>query len=240
MSQLPLIQTAFSHTMTLPDKVNLNYRPFVGREEKVLLLAVESDNTLDLAKAVLDVTNSCVEGYTFDDKPIYYTEFALVNIRAKSVGEDQDLRVSCEKCDELNDLTVNLEDVQFTDARTPEQMEIDATNGVTIKLKELSFQDVLNRPVLMNKGKETGLYYEMVDAVIQEVETPDNLVVFSNEERKDRNAFVDSLPSGVHEGLRNFINETPTTFIDVDFKCKKCYHQNKGRRLEGLENFFGS
>jgi len=238
---LPIIQTGFTHSMTLPGNVNLNYRPFTGKEEKVLLLSIESNDSISLAKAILDVTNACVENFTFNDQPLYYTEYALSQIRGKSVGEDQELQVLCKKCEHPHKITADLEAIKFSgEPRTGEAATIEVADNIHIGLRELTLGDVLKNPKLINNNKEASLYYEVLDVVVDTVQTTDDIMKFSDESKADRENFLDSLSSPTHQKLREFIDGTPTAYLEVPFVCKSCGEDNKDRRLEGIENFFGS
>ena len=94
---LPTIATP-TYELTLPSTgKKLKYRPFLVKEEKLLILALESKNQAEITNSVKDVLRECVitKGIKIDDLPTFDIEYLFLNIRAKSIGEDINLIVTC-------------------------------------------------------------------------------------------------------------------------------------------------
>ena len=94
---LPTIVTP-SYELTLPSNgKKVKYRPFLVKEEKILILAIESGNTQDITRAIKDVLKNCIQtrGIKVDQLPTFDIEYLFLNIRAKSVGESVELIVIC-------------------------------------------------------------------------------------------------------------------------------------------------
>ena len=94
---LPKISTP-TYELTLPSTgKKIKYRPFLVREEKVLILAMESENTTQITNAVKNTLKDCIQtrGIKVDELPTFDIEYLFLNIRGKSVGESVDLVVTC-------------------------------------------------------------------------------------------------------------------------------------------------
>ena len=112
---LPTITTP-TYELNLPsnDK-KIKYRPFLVKEEKILILAMESEDTKQITNAITDVLNSCIitRGVKVDNLPTFDIEYLFLNVRAKSIGEVVDLVVTCSDDGETKvDVAVNLDDIK--------------------------------------------------------------------------------------------------------------------------------
>lgn len=112
---LPTIATP-TYELTLPsNNKKVKYRPFLVKEEKILILAMESEDTKQITAAITDVLNACIltRGVKIDSLPTFDIEYLFLNVRAKSVGEVVDLVVTCEDDGETKvDISVNLDDIK--------------------------------------------------------------------------------------------------------------------------------
>ena len=112
---LPTITTP-TYELNLPsnDK-KIKYRPFLVKEEKILILAMESEDTKQITNAITDVLNSCIitRGVKVDKLPTFDIEYLFLNVRSKSIGEVVDLVVTCSDDGETKvDVAVNLDDIK--------------------------------------------------------------------------------------------------------------------------------
>ena len=112
---LPTIETP-TYELKLPSSSKkIKYRPFLVKEEKILILALESKSQNEITNAVTDVLKKCIltRGIKVDDLPTFDIEFLFLNIRGKSVGEDIDVKIICPDDEETEvTINVNLDDIK--------------------------------------------------------------------------------------------------------------------------------
>ena len=94
---LPTIVTPTFELTLLSNGKKIKYRPFLVKEEKILILAIESNSMKDISRSIKDVLKNCIftKGVKIDDLPTFDIEYLFLNIRARSVGESIDLLITC-------------------------------------------------------------------------------------------------------------------------------------------------
>ena len=94
---LPKISTPIYDLVLPSTEQKIKYRPFLVKEEKLLVLALETENTKEISNSVQQVLNNCIQskGVKVDKLPTFDIEFLFLNIRAKSVGEDIEVNLIC-------------------------------------------------------------------------------------------------------------------------------------------------
>ena len=142
---LPTIATP-TYELTLPsNNKKVKYRPFLVKEEKVLILAMESEDTKQITTAITDVLNACIltRGIKIDSLPTFDIEYLFLNVRAKSVGEVVDLVVTCEDDGETKvDISVNLDDIKV-ERNKKHKKDIKLDNNLSLRLKYPSMEQFI-------------------------------------------------------------------------------------------------
>ena len=142
---LPTIATP-TYELNLPsnDK-KVKYRPFLVKEEKILILAMESEDTKQITAAITDVLNSCIltRGIKIDKLPTFDIEYLFLNVRAKSVGEVVDLVVTCQDDGETKvDVSVNLDDIKV-ERKKEHKTDIKLDKNLSLRLKYPSMEQFI-------------------------------------------------------------------------------------------------
>ena len=142
---LPTIATP-TYELTLPsNNKKVKYRPFLVKEEKILILAMESEDTKQITAAITDVLNACIltRGVKIDSLPTFDIEYLFLNVRAKSVGEVVDLVVTCEDDGETKvDISVNLDDIKVERNKKHKQ-DIKLDKNLSLRLKYPSMEQFI-------------------------------------------------------------------------------------------------
>lgn len=226
---LPVLE-APTYNLSVPStKKKLKYRPFLVREEKILMIAQESENETQILQAVKDIITSCTfEKIDVNNIPMYDIEYIFLKIRAKSVGEVVSFQLKCEECGEYNKVEVNLEDVEVQFPQKEIDTNIQLNDSIGITLKPLRMSDI-------KKGDD-----QITDAIIATIDTiydSDNVYSASACSRKEMQEFVDSLSHQHLEKIQEFILNQPTLKHTIEYTCEKCGHKNS-YELNGLQSFF--
>ena len=142
---LPTITTP-TYELNLPsnDK-KIKYRPFLVKEEKILILAMESEDTKQITNAITDVLNSCIitRGVKVDKLPTFDIEYLFLNVRSKSIGEVVDLVVTCSDDGETKvDVAVNLDDIKV-ERKENHKTDIKLDKNLSLRLKYPSMEQFI-------------------------------------------------------------------------------------------------
>ncbi len=210
----------------------VSYRPFIVKEEKVLLIALESNQYSMIANSIKDIVNTCTfEKLEMNTMPVFDLCYLFLNIRAKSVGETAEPTFLCQNCECANSVEVNLTDIQVIKEDTHTN-KISLGEGLGILMKY---------PVLV---PETPDGMEVGDASVKSVCDCIDMIYTNEEVHKAKDykpeelsEFVENLTHKQFESILKFFTTMPKISHTVEFKCVKCKEENE-IELEGLGDFF--
>jgi len=232
---LPQITTP-EFTTTLPSTgEKLSFRPFLVKEEKILLMAQEGKDKNEIQKAVSNILEECIKNpITVEDLPMFDIEWLFIQLRSKSVGEVIDLKikhVENKECLHLNPIEVNLEELEMTkDPNHKNIIMIDDNIGVTMRyptLKLLGDKDP--------QGLDPSKILDIICDCILNVFDKDQVY---NEFTKDEiDKFVGDLDQKQLGKFMDFFKTMPKIEHTIKYKCEKC-GQDVEHKLTGLVDFF--
>lgn len=233
---LPVVN-APKYDLTLPSTgERVSYRPYLVKEEKILMVAMESKDQSQMLQALKDVISACTEGGVNVGKlPVFDLEYLFLKIRSKSVGETSDLILKCTSCDAKNDYQVNLDDVAVQgEIKKDVKIKVTEDIGVVMKYPQV---DNIQRAVSTGETKGLDLALASIVSSIDSIYDKDNVYPAENETQEELVNFVESLNSDQFQKLAEFFDELPTLRHNVTFKCIKCGEANESS-IEGLQSFF--
>jgi hypothetical protein len=216
-------------------KKRISYRPFLVKEEKVLLMALESQNRKQIMSAMNDIVDTCTFG-EIDAKnlPVAELEYIFLKLRSKSVGENSHIGVKCQSCGETHEMDINLEDIVLT-TKDVADTKIMLTDSVGVIMKYPNTEDV-NRSI-DEKKSDIENTYAVIASCLDKVFDAENVYDVSTQTKKEVQDFIESLNKQQFEKIRLFFEGLPKLTHDVSFKCEKCGNDNN-IKLEGTESFF--
>lgn len=235
---LPKIDRPIFET-ELPSGATVKYTPFRVKEEKLLLIARESEEGKDMVQAVRQVINNCtVDEINVDAMPSFDLEYLFVQMRSKSVGEVADLfyqhrngiNSKEEECDHVQNVKVNLNDIQIIHAEGHSQT-MDLNDDFGIKMKYPSLGMVEN---IKDKDPVEALV-ELVSLCIESVYTDEE--VFEPDSVTEAKEFMEGLGQKELDVLEKFFSTMPKNKLVVKYTCDKCGDKEEFT-LENLADFF--
>jgi len=219
----------------------IKYRPFLVKEEKILLTALEADDTKALSGAVKQIVNNCVQGELDVDKlPTFDIEYLFLRLRAKSVGEKVTIGLKpwdCSKkegglCENTTDVEINLEEVKVDKNNAPSsKIMLDDKIGIKMKYPDI---DTINLSGTTSEAAGMDVIRGCVDMIFTGEDTHER-DSFTDEELDE---FIDSLNSQQFKLIKDFFDNMPVLKHTVKYKCNTC-GEKKETTLQGLNSFFG-
>lgn len=215
----------------------LVYRPYLVKEEKVLMIAMESNDQGQMIRAVKDIINSCTDGMIDSNQmTMFDLEYMFTQLRAKSVGETTKVSIACKSCEHMNEVDINLSNAKVSNVNDSSK-KIQLTDKVSVLMKYPTVNDVQSLQSEEQKS-EIDLIFDLIIASIDSIYSGEEIFDAKDQSKKEMADFVDSLNSEQFNKIRSFIENTPAVNITAQFDCVKCNAHNE-TELKGLSNFFG-
>ena len=236
---LPKISTP-TYDLVLPSNgKKIKYRPFLVREEKVLILALESQDIKQISNAVKSTLKSCVQtrGVKIDDLPSFDIEYIFLNVRAKSVGESLDLVITCP---DDNETTVNAQiytdDIEVVkDPEHDNEVPLDAK--LTLKMKYPSMDQFIKNN--FDIGDATvDESFEIVASCIDTIYDASDVWSASDCTKKELVEWVGDLNTAQFKEVEKFFTTMPKLSHTMKVTNPKTKVESEVT-LEGLASFFG-
>ncbi len=237
---LPIIETA-TYELTLPSKdVKVKYRPFLVKEEKVLLMALESKSQEDMTTALKQICHACTFGtIDINTLPLFDVEYIFLQIRAKSVGEIAKLKLLCPDDKET------YADVEIDLSKVEVHVDEDHTNNIVLDDKK-KIGIVMSYPTINSvdpskdvKGMKTKQMFDLLVNSIHQIYEGEKMHSPADYSKEDLNKFVESLDSKAFQSVNKFFDTMPKLKQEVELENPKTKVKSK-RTLSGLQDFFVS
>lgn len=223
------------HELNLPSTgEKVRYRAFTVKEEKLMLIAKESNDTAQIVLAVHQVLNNCLIDKTIDDLAVFDIEYLLVLIRSKSINNVIDFVINDPETDEEIKLKLDLDTIKVikSDGHTN---KIKLNNDYTIFMKYPGF-DLFSVFSDEEKIKDPLVYYDVMVSCIDKVVSEETVYKFSDFSKKEIDDFMDDLNGDVIENIKTFFDTMPVLRHEIK------YTNNTGKEMtfviEGTESFF--
>ena len=233
---LPKLNDKPKYELVIPStKQNVRFRPYLVKEEKILMMAMESEDQMQIFQAIADTIEACVEEYIDKSKLTSFDiEYMFVKIRAKSVGESITITPTCDACEGDNEVKIVLDDLVVD---VPESNDVITLNDdINIKMKYPTYLGMLDKSILESKSP-TEQTFSMILKCIESVLTEDEIMLFADETPKAQMDFVESLSSSQFDMIRKFIEEMPQVTYDASYECSACNTKHE-LILKGMNDFF--
>lgn len=237
---LPRLNELPQYELVIPStQETVKYRPFLVKEQKVLILALESQEQRQVLHAILNCIDACIEGINVKSLATFDVEYIFSQIRSKSVGETTTVTLSCNKCEEYTPIKINLEEIKLENEIDTKVKHIQLSPEIAIEMKYPSYHEFLETKSVKEGATEgVNMVFDLMSSCINAVILNDEeRISVQNESPQEIENFVNSLNSEQFEKVTGFVESIPKIAMNVDFTCEHCNTANT-RTLEGLTDFF--
>ena len=235
---LPKISTP-TYELEIPStKKKIRYRPFLVKEEKILIIAMESQSDTEIANAVKDVLSTCIltKGVKVDSLSTFDIEYLFLNIRGKSVGEDVEVMVTCPDDNKTKvPVRVNLDDIQIITSEEHNR-DIKLDNQLMMRMKYPSINEFIKSNFTTNEIKPEDTF-DLIISCIEQIYNEEESWSTSDCTKEEMNEFLDQLNSNQFKEIEKFFETMPKLSHTIKVKNPKTNVENS-IKMEGLSAFF--
>ena len=240
---LPKIDAPIFTTKLISTGKEVKFRPFTVKEEKLFLMAYESEDSKTVSDTVNQILRNCILDKTkVEDLPLFDIEYLFLNLRARSVGEVVKLNYRCnnmvhegdeeKKCNNRVEIDVNLLDIHpEINEKHNNKIELTPKLGIVMKYPTM---ELINTA---NVEDEIDIIIEMILKCIDFIYDEDNIYYAKDASKEELLEFVESLSTKDLEKVKEFFETLPKLNKTVQFKCNKCGY-TEDITVEGLQSFF--
>ena len=236
---LPKIATP-TYELELPSTgQSVNYRPFLVKEEKLLVLALQSEDTKQITTAIKAVLKSCVltKGIKVETLPTFDIEFLFLHIRGKSVGEELELRIICPDDKETEvPITLDVDDIKVqTNDEHNKQIKLD--DNLMMELKYPSLDEFIKNNFDFKEGNQMEQSFELIGTCIDKIYNEEEVWATADCTKKEVKEFLESMNSSQFKDIEKFFETMPKLSHTIKVTNPKTKVESEVV-LEGLASFF--
>jgi hypothetical protein len=236
---LPKIATPI-YELEIPSlKKKIRYRPFLVKEEKILIIALESEDSKQIANAVKNVISNCIlsKGIKVEDLSTFDIEYLFLNIRGKSVGETVDVLITCPD-DETTQvpMSINLDEINVEE-NPKHSRDIKLDDTLTLRMRYPSMTEFIKNNFDSGDGVSVDDTFDLIISCIEQIYSEEESWTASDSTKKELLEFVEQLSSKQFKEVEKFFETMPKLSHTIKIKNPKTGVESEVV-LEGLSAFF--
>ena len=233
---LPKLNNVPKFKMIIPSQNNeVTFRPFLVKEEKILLMALESDDQKHILNTVIETIKACVvEDIDTSKLATFDIEYMFLKIRAKSVGETSKIIMKCDQCESDNDISLNIDSIEIKVPSMSNIIKLD--DEISLEMKWPSFDSIVKDDVLSSESNVNQIF-GLIRSSIDAIQTKEERFFTKDQTAQELDSFVESMNNQQFTKVREYVEKMPKLSHNVAFNCIKCNHQNN-TVIEGMQSFF--
>ena len=229
---LPALASPEFMTEIPSTKQQIKFRPFLVREEKILYMALEGQDTKEIENAIVTILSNCIlDTVDIDKLTLFDIEYLFLQLRGKSVGEKVELMLSHSdennECKHKTKLEVDLDSIKIQGEVSDGKLMLDDKIGVKVRYPYINDASLV--------GKNESDVFSTMSIFVEYVFDKDN--VYNDFSKEEMNEWLESLSQTQFRKLIEFFENVPKLAHTVEWTCPEC-KQKDSIKLEGLQSFF--
>jgi hypothetical protein len=237
---LPKIATP-TYELEIPStKKKVRYRPFLVKEEKILIIAMESEDPKEISNAVKTVISNCIltKGVSIDKLSTFDIEYLFLNIRGKSVGEEVEVLITCPDDGTTQvPININLDEIKVqTNEKHSRDIKLD--DNLTLRMRYPSMNEFIKNNFMTGENMSVDDTFELISSCIEQVYSEEESWAATDFTKKELLEFVEQLTSNQFKEIEKFFETMPKLSHTIKVKNPNTKVESEVV-LEGLSAFFG-
>ena len=236
---LPKVNTP-TYELVLPSSgKKLKYRPFLVREEKILIMALETEDAKQITSSVIEILNSCIltKGIDITKLATFDIEYLFLNVRSKSVGETVEVNITCPDDNETTvSMSIDIDSIKIKkDKNHKNSIKLD--DALSLKLKYPSMEQFIENNFELNEGSEVTNTLDMITSCIDMIYNEEESWSASDSTTKELQEFIEQLNTKQFQLIESFFTSMPKLSHAIKVVNPKTKVESTVI-LEGLASFF--
>lgn len=231
--KLPTMETPTYKLKLIGSGEEVSFTPYTVKQEKILLIALESTDVQQIVDAIFSVIEQCIDGLDVRSLPQYELENIFLNLRAKSVGETVNLSLKCEECNHVNPHSVDLLKYTLKGEVVDPKIQLNEEMGVMMKHPSI---DQLKEFIVTDQSN-AELMIKVVGRCIDYIYDENQIYPAAEVGEEQLISFIESLSTSQYREMLKYVDNAPKLTQDISFDCEGCGKHND-IVLEGLQSFF--
>jgi hypothetical protein len=236
---LPKISTP-TYELELPSTgQTIKYRPFLVREEKLLVLALESEDSKQITTAIKTVIKNCIEtkNIKVEALPTFDIEYLFLNIRGKSVGEEIEVNIICPDDEETSvPVTINIDEIQV-EKNPDHKKQIEVDDSIMMEMKYPSLDQFIKNNFDFSGNSSVDQSFDLISSCVDKIYTEDEVWTAADVTKKEIADFLDQMNTSQFKQIESFFETMPKLSHTIQVKNPKTEVESEVV-LEGLSSFF--
>ena len=236
---LPKIATP-TYELELPStEETIKFRPFLVKEEKLLVLALESEDTKQITTAIKNVIKNCIltKGVKVETLPTFDIEYLFLNIRGKSVGEVLDVNIICPDDGETEvGVKIDLDEIKVK-KNDDHKRQIKLDDSIMMEMKYPSLEQFVKNNFDLNDKNAMDQSFELIASCVDKIYSEDEVWAAADCTKKEMTEFLEQMNSSQFKEIESFFETMPKLSHTIKVKNPKTKKENE-IVLEGLASFF--
>ena len=209
------------------------FRPFLVREQKILVMATESDDNKDMLYAAQQIISNCSFGKINGEKlPLFEVQKTFLSLRSQSIGNIIELNAVCAHCEAQNEVLLDIDKVEIIKA-DEHTNRVELASDLVIEMKYPTVDEVSD---LVSANENSDIYH-IVANNIETLYYGEDVIDFQGNPPDERMDWIDNLNAEQFDKIKVFFETMPQLYHNLEFKCKQCKEDNV-LVIDGYENFF--
>jgi hypothetical protein len=237
---LPKIATP-TYELEIPStKKKVRYRPFLVKEEKILIIAMESEDPKEISNAVKTVISNCIltKGVSVDKLSTFDIEYLFLNIRGKSVGEEVEVLITCPDDGTTQvPVSINLDEIKVQTTEDHSR-DIKLDDNLTLRMRYPSMNEFIKNNFMVGENMTVDDTFELISSCIEQVYSEEESWAATDFTKKELLEFVEQLTSNQFKEIEKFFETMPKLSHTIKVKNPNTKVESEVV-LEGLSAFFG-
>lgn len=231
---LPKIDVPLYELNLVSTGEKIQYRPFLVREKKILMVASEANDPNAAYLAIKQIVNNCTfEKIDVENMALFDLQYLFMKIRSKSIGETAQFKFVCPKCSSDIVNSINFDEIKIkTDPQHNKKIMITDKIGIMMRYPNMQIERI------MNDTKREDMDMKIIVNCIDYVFDADNIYYAKDTDPKELENLVESLTEQKFKMIENFFKTFPKLEHNIDYVCKKCGHTDS-HIVRDMYGFFG-
>jgi len=222
-----------SYELILPStQESIRYRPYTVREEKILVLAMQSNDNEEIKRAMGDIVKSCTfDKVDIDQNPMFDIQYVFLKLRCKSVGEVSEVILTCTNCQDTHRHFINLDTINVV-FKTESKNILDFGD---FKI-EMRYPNLSNLSEI-SEDNDVEKIFNMIVSCVKKIYTDEEMIENTKDTRDSIREVLEMMVPEQFMQVQNFFNNAPALVHTINFTCEKCSTDNH-IDVTGIYNFF--